>query len=135
MLLNNYATNVRMARSRLPGVWPERAREIARLTAFQTEFPDFAADLSLEPRLPRFLMHHKDLPTSDNVAYALRRWDVKPDAVAQGEADAALDDPDAFLPVVEGDPDSGDSHTAPAPTSLKGASAWRSAAAMSCAVT
>jgi hypothetical protein len=109
VLLNNYATNVRMVRSRLPDVWPDRAREIARLTAFQTEFPDFAADLSLEPRLPRFLLHPEDRPGSDNVTHALRRWDLGSGigVTAQDDGDdTALDNPDPFLPAVEGGPDS-----------------------------
>lgn len=67
VLLNNYATNVRMTRSRLPGAWPVRAREIARLTAFQTEFPDFAADLRYEPRLPRYLLNG-GAPASETVS-------------------------------------------------------------------
>lgn len=56
VLLNNYATNVRLARSRLEGIWPDQARELAQLTALQTEFPDFASDLPIEPRLPRYLL-------------------------------------------------------------------------------
>jgi hypothetical protein len=112
VLLNNYATNVRMARSRLPDVWPDRAREIARLTAFQTEFPDFAADLSLEPRLPRFLLHPEVLPSSDNLAYTLRRWDLGPGGGAEPAGpDADLDNPDAFLPTIEDDPDPGATRT------------------------
>src|SRR5262249_7003463 len=67
VLLNNYATNVRIVRSRLPDVWPARARQIARLTTFQTEFPEFAADLSLEPRLPRFLLDPSGAPESELV--------------------------------------------------------------------
>lgn len=55
VLLNNFATNARIAQSR--GVdWTTRAREIAKLTVLQTEFPLLAADLDLEPRLPRLLL-------------------------------------------------------------------------------
>lgn len=100
VLLNNYATNVRMTRSRLPGVWPERAREIARLTAFQTEFPDFAADLSLEPRLPRFLLNATDAPSSDAVNHALARWNLSP-----GPDDEYAENPDPTLPLSEGNPE------------------------------
>lgn len=79
VLLNNYATNARMAASRLPDSWPEKRREIAQVTAFQTEFPDFAEDLSLEPRLPRFLLERSrdadsDAPDSELMTTLLKRW-------------------------------------------------------------
>jgi hypothetical protein len=55
VLLNNFATNARIAQSR--GVdLVTRAREIAKLTVFQTEFPLLAADLPDEPRLPALLL-------------------------------------------------------------------------------
>lgn len=76
VLLNNYATNVRMARSRLVGAWPERRKEIARLTAFQTEFAEFAKDLSVEPRLPHLLLDPSEAPQSELVASLLERWDL-----------------------------------------------------------
>ena len=43
--------------SRLP-----RAREIAKLTALQTEFPLFANDLLVEPRLPHYLLNPGSAP-------------------------------------------------------------------------
>ena len=91
VLLNNYATNVRIVRSRLPAAWPARRREIARLTAFQTEFPDFAEDLPLEPRLPRFLLELSrdsatEIPDSEQLMALLNRWRL-PTAVV--EADGA----------------------------------------------
>jgi hypothetical protein len=44
VLLNAFATNARMAEARgLP--WKERAREIAKLTALQTEFPEIREEL------------------------------------------------------------------------------------------
>ncbi len=50
VLLNAYATNVRIAQSR--GIdWLSRAAEIAVLTVLQTEFPEVAADLLRVPRL------------------------------------------------------------------------------------
>ena len=56
ILLNNFATNARVAEGR--GIaWPTRAEEIAKLTALQTEFPSLAEDLELEPRLPRVSSH------------------------------------------------------------------------------
>ncbi|MEX2556385.1 MAG: P-loop NTPase fold protein [Actinomycetota bacterium] len=36
--------------------WQERAREIAKLTAFDVEFPSLGADLRSEPRLPELLL-------------------------------------------------------------------------------
>jgi len=54
VLLNAYATNVRIAQSR--GIaWPGRASEIAVLTVLQTEFPEVATDLVRVPRLLTFL--------------------------------------------------------------------------------
>jgi len=100
VLLNNYATNVRMVSSRLPEAWPSRAREIARLTTFQTEFADFAADLSLEPRLPRFVLDSSDAPTSASVQAALKRWRL--DAP---ESDTEVENPDPMLAAAEGEPD------------------------------
>jgi hypothetical protein len=96
VLLNNYATNVRIVCSRLPNVWPARSREIARLTTFQTEFPEFAADLSLEPRLPRFLLNDSHAPQSGLVGEALARWNLNP-----GQDDAEAENPDPNLPLGE----------------------------------
>lgn len=84
VLLNNYATNVRLARSRIPGVWPARRGEIARLTALQTEFADFSEDLAIEPRLPRFLLEQvRDpdvtLPETDLLETMLGRWSLLPE--------------------------------------------------------
>ena len=106
VLLNNFATNVRMVRSRLPDVWPARAREIARLTTFQTEFAELAADLPLEPRLPRFLLDASEAPESEVVHELLRRWDLEPeegefeeDSVEAGPGDeeAHGESPDPLL--------------------------------------
>ncbi len=66
MLLNAFATNVRLAQSR--GVeWLRRAEEIAKLTALKTEFPALAADLALEPRLPRFSLTKRRMRRRPNV--------------------------------------------------------------------
>jgi hypothetical protein len=54
VLLNNYATNARIAQSRgMP--WLERAEELAVLTVLQTEFPSVATDLLRAPRLLSFM--------------------------------------------------------------------------------
>lgn len=59
VLLNNYATNVRIAQAR--GIsWPDRATEVAKLTVLQTEFPPVAADLLIEPRLPGLLLEYAE---------------------------------------------------------------------------
>jgi len=102
VLLNNYATNVRIVRSRIPDTWPSRAREVARLTAFQTEFPDFAADLPIEPRLPRFLLNATDAPASAAVSHALARWNLNP-----GPDDEYAENPDPGLPLSEASPEDG----------------------------
>jgi hypothetical protein len=69
ILLNNFATNVRIAQAR--GLeWRVRALEIAKLTAFQTEFPRFAADLHLDPRLPALLL---DPPSTDKTSAKVQR--------------------------------------------------------------
>lgn len=60
VLLNGYATNVRVAESR--GVdWATRATELAKLTVLQVEFPAIAADLHLEPRLPSLLLNSPEI--------------------------------------------------------------------------
>lgn len=50
VLLNNFATNVRVAEAR-GFEWIDRADEIAYLTVLQTEFPAVASDLLAYPRL------------------------------------------------------------------------------------
>ena len=67
VLLNNFATSARIAQSR--GVrWPQRAPEIAKLVALQTEFPHFAHALASEPRLARLLLSDRDeLPDNDSL--------------------------------------------------------------------
>jgi hypothetical protein len=67
VLLNNFATSARIAQSR--GVqWPQRAPEIAKLVALQTEFPHFAQALASEPRLARLLLiDREELPDNDSL--------------------------------------------------------------------
>ncbi len=61
VLLNNFAANARIAASR--GLdWLERAPEIAKLTALETEFPLFAADLPQAPGLPTLLLNSPSNP-------------------------------------------------------------------------
>ena len=72
VLLNNFATNVRIAQSR--GVdWMARAREIAKLTVLQTEFPLFAADLHIEPRLPSLILDSSGRVVSERTRRLLNR--------------------------------------------------------------
>jgi hypothetical protein len=81
VLLNAFATNVRIAAARgLP--WLPRAREIAKLTAFQTEFPLFANDLLVEPRLPNYLLNPGPAPASR--ADLLEKHRLEPDPAAAG---------------------------------------------------
>jgi hypothetical protein len=76
VLLNNFAVNVRVAQSRLADSWPARAEEIAKLTVLQTEFPQLAADLSQEPRLPRLLLSEGPA-RSPLVQTLLARWNLR----------------------------------------------------------
>ena len=55
VLLNNFATDYRIAQARGIDV-RGNALSIAKLTALRTEFPLFAADLVIEPRLPSLLL-------------------------------------------------------------------------------
>ncbi len=56
VLLNNYATNVRIAQAR--GIdWVGRSTELACMTVLETEFPAVAADLV---RIPRLLAYLRD---------------------------------------------------------------------------
>jgi len=71
VLLNAFATNVRVAESRNID-WRARATEIAKLTVLQTEFPLLAADLHQEPRLPSYLITPPIAP-SPRIEKLLRR--------------------------------------------------------------
>lgn len=60
-LLNGFVLTQRLARrraeaERVDGPIEERMAEIAKLTCLQIEFPLFAADLSIEPRLPEYVL-------------------------------------------------------------------------------
>jgi KAP family P-loop domain len=90
VLLNNFATNARITSSRLLDAWPERREEIARLTAFQTEFAEFAEDLALEPRLPGFLLARirdpqASVPQTTMLQRMLAHWDLSSGSVAESE--------------------------------------------------
>lgn len=66
VLLNNYATNVRIAEAR--GIaWMGRATELACLTVLETEFPAVAADLVRIPRLLAYLRGEDCSTTSKEV--------------------------------------------------------------------
>lgn len=65
VLLNNYATNVRIAQAR--GVdWLQRAEELATLTVLATEFPAVASDLVRFPSLLKHLREKDLAPRSKN---------------------------------------------------------------------
>lgn len=99
VLLNNFATNARIAEARQID-WIERAEEIAKLTALQTEFPALAEDLPLEPRLPRFLLAPDSAEIPDRSGYLVNRHRLDEDG-----ANDETQDPDAYL----AEPDSGTS--------------------------
>lgn len=61
ILLNNFATNARIAEAR-GMAWLDRAHEIAILTVLQTEFPAVADELR---RVPRLLVYLRGEETSD----------------------------------------------------------------------
>jgi hypothetical protein len=91
VLLNAFATNVRVAQAREVD-WRARATEIAKLTVLQTEFPLLAADLHQEPRLPTFLLK-EPLSQSVRIKTLLKRHggsatssDVSPEAIAEADA-------------------------------------------------
>jgi hypothetical protein len=92
VLLNSFATNARIAQAR--GIdWMGRAKEIAKLTVFQTEFPLFAADLDLEPRLPKLVLDSSGYVLSERTRRLLERHAIgdasaAPLATAPAEADA-----------------------------------------------
>lgn len=65
VLLNNYATNVRIAQAR--GVdWLQRAEELATLTVLETEFPAVASDLVRFPSLLKYLRDNSQVPAAGN---------------------------------------------------------------------
>jgi hypothetical protein len=75
VLLNNFATNARIAQAR--GVdWIERAKEIAKLTVLQTEFPLFAAVLDVEPRLPKLVLDSSGYVLSERTRRLLERHGI-----------------------------------------------------------
>lgn len=102
VLLNNFASNVRVIESR--GIdWKGRAPEIAKLSVLQTEFPALAADLPHEPRLPEMLLEPPSEPP-ERLRRLLERHGVVYDA-ARGEskpaaADAASSEPPATDPLL-----------------------------------
>jgi KAP family P-loop domain len=100
VLLNNFATNSRIAESR--GIeWLNRAAEIAKLTVFQTEFPRFAADLHREPRLPALLLDPNSSALLSQRTRRLLEHHRFP-VIPAGPEDAASPEPE------EASPDNGD---------------------------
>ncbi|WP_371955128.1 P-loop NTPase fold protein [Actinomadura monticuli] len=87
VLLNNFATNARIAGSR--GIeWIERAHELAVLTVLQTEFPAVAADLRRVPRLLVYI-RGEEAPSSTDVRNVLARYvsDTGPEPSQDREAE------------------------------------------------
>lgn len=64
VLLNNFATNARVAQAR--GLdWLDRAHELAVLTVLQTEFPTIIHDLRRVPKLLTYLRGEEDPPVDE----------------------------------------------------------------------
>jgi hypothetical protein len=90
VLLNNYATNVRIAEAR--GIkWIDRATELACLTVLETEFSAVAADLVRIPRLLAYLRDEDCSTTSKEVQRVVKGYRIG--AVTQDpDTDAAVPD-------------------------------------------
>lgn len=99
VLLNAFATNVRIAQTRLPHAWPDQVLTLARLTALQVEFRNFASDLRQEPRLPRFVLTDEHRPESDLIDTLVKRW-------RHDSANPA--DPDTFIEEGDGEESAND---------------------------
>jgi hypothetical protein len=75
VLLNAFATNVRIAQTRDID-WPGRAMEMAKLTVLRTEFPLLADELFKEPRLPRYLLDENQA-TGEQAQALVKRFSFK----------------------------------------------------------
>lgn len=94
-LLNNFALLYRLAERRveeqvLAGEVVERANELAKLGCLRLEFPLFAADLVLDPRMPQLVSELADEPNkplpptvTPEVAERAREWAKRERAVAE----------------------------------------------------
>ena len=91
VLLNNFATTARIAQSRNVA-WLERARELAKLTVLQTEFPLLAADLVHEPKLPTYLLEPPPAPSERLIRLLERHGGVVRTSGDDVESPAALTD-------------------------------------------
>lgn len=90
VLLNNFATNVRIAEARgLP--WLERVHEIAVLTVLQTEFPSVIADMRRVPRLLTYLRGGPQ-PESSDVQRIAEKYLLSPDGESSDGNAAAVDE-------------------------------------------
>jgi hypothetical protein len=99
VLLNNYATNVRVAQARgMP--WLARAEELATLTVLETEFPSVVADLVRFPSLLKYLRDDDTVtfsPTGQSIIDSYRNvlQDNRSESAETTEvAGALLVDPD-----------------------------------------
>ncbi|MEE3849030.1 P-loop NTPase fold protein [Gordonia sp. LSe1-13] len=86
VLLNNFATNARVAEARRIA-WLERAHEIAILTVLQTEFPSVADELRRVPRLLMYLRGEETSQAGEVKAMVERFADRAPDAGAEENAE------------------------------------------------
>ncbi|WP_157748112.1 P-loop NTPase fold protein [Micromonospora echinaurantiaca] len=104
VLLNNYATTVRIAEARDIS-WLERAHELAVLTVLQTEFPVVAEELRRAPRLLRYLRGDEEAQTIE-AREAVRRFSIEAES-AKSDPDKAEEAPAGELLVDVGDAHSG----------------------------
>ena len=74
VLLNDFAVNARAFEQLVGGAWIDRADEIAVWTVLQTEFPHLAADMTLEPDLPRYLVDRDVEPARDAFRRMVQRY-------------------------------------------------------------
>lgn len=101
VLLNNYATDVRIAQAR--GIdWLVRATEIAKLTVLRTEFPTVAAHLPNQPRLLSALLESPSKP-SPELDRLLRQFAVPDEAAQTDQANEGEDSPAGGLLTDDGD--------------------------------
>jgi hypothetical protein len=77
ILMNNFATNVRVLESRRMD-WTSRAAQVAVLTVLETEFPSVARDLLAQPLLLEALVND-ELPRSDELQQFAERYSPKTD--------------------------------------------------------
>lgn len=107
VLLNNFASNVRIASGRHL-YWESRVLEIAKLTVLQTEFPSLAHDLPDAPSLPDLLLSDdipEDLTPTVQRLLARHALGTPEDALTRNNTDdmpSAAEPPDVLIAIRDG---------------------------------